>query len=164
MDRTDYLALLNTYFECTAGAVLAHRGDVLDFIGDAVLAVFHTEADGLETAARAATAAARAAFDNRDKALAADPALRLAFGVAITAGDVMFGNIGVPERLRFSVIGPTVNEAARIEALTKALDAPALATGEVAAADPEAWTQIGRHTLSGKAEPVALWRLAGSGN
>ncbi len=164
MARADYLALLNTYFECTAGAVLAHGGNVLDFIGDAVLAVFHTDAAGLEAAARAATAATQTALANRDEALGANPELPLSFGIAVTAGEVMFGNIGVKERLRFSVIGPTVNEAARIEALTKTLDAPALATAEIASAMPESWCDAGQHVLRGKADPVALWQIATNSN
>ena len=46
----------------------------------------------------------------------------LGFGLGLHVGDVMYGNIGVPERLDLSVIGPAANEVARNEDLTKALE------------------------------------------
>lgn len=55
----DFLALLDDYFECTAGAVLIEGGEVLAFIGDAVLAIFPTAPSGEQAACAAAVAAAR---------------------------------------------------------------------------------------------------------
>lgn len=152
-----FLALLNRYFECTAGAVTERGGEVLDFIGDAVLAVFPI-ADGDE---RGATMAAIAAADEalvrletHNAEAAAEP---LDFGVALAVGDVMFGNIGIPARLTFSVIGPTVNAVARIEKATKGIGAQILATGEIAALDPAGWRSVGRHPLAGVVEPIELF-------
>jgi len=151
-----FLALLNRYFECTAGAVAEHGGEVLDFIGDAVLAVFPIgPADEA-----AATAAAIAAADQALARLAdhnggaAEP---LDFGVALAVGDVMFGNIGIPARLTFSVIGPTVNAVARIEKATKDIGAAILATHPIAALDPAGWRSVGHHPLAGVIEPVELF-------
>ncbi|MBM3485986.1 MAG: adenylate/guanylate cyclase domain-containing protein [Alphaproteobacteria bacterium] len=118
MPALDYLTLLNTYFECTAGAILAERGDVLGLVGDSVLAIFPTGSEAAsERAARASALAAsrnahqRLAEINRTRAEGGlDP---LAFGIALHMGEVMYGNIGVPERLEFSAVGPSVNEAAR---------------------------------------------------
>ncbi|MFT5390506.1 MAG: adenylate cyclase [Gammaproteobacteria bacterium] len=121
----EFLGALSDYFQCTAGAVLDHGGEVLRFIGDAVLAIFHV--DGVDGHARAATVARAASRDaerrlvtvNEERRKRGDPTLE--FGLALHSGELMFGNIGVPERLEFSVVGPAANEAARIENLTKHL-------------------------------------------
>ncbi len=71
-------------------------------------------------------------------------------------GEVLFGNIGVPERVSFSVIGPTVNEVARLEALTKKLDHPVLATESFACNVAAKWVRLGRHKLRGVGEPIEV--------
>jgi len=73
----------------------------------------------------------------------------LAYGLALHVGRVMYGNIGVPERLAFSVIGPAVNEVARLEALTKTLDRPVLVSEAFARHLDRAWDSLGRHALRG---------------
>ena len=69
----------------------------------------------------------------------------------------MYGNIGVPERLAFSAIGPTVIEVARIEKLTKSIGARVLATREVAAIEPQLWRSMGMHRLEGVGQPQELF-------
>ena len=146
-----YLALLNSYFECTAGAVLANGGEVLLLIGDAVLAIFPVRA-GEEAACDAALQAARdararlAALNETRKAVGDGP---IAFGVGLHLGALMFGNIGVPERLQFTVTGPAANEVARLEALTKTLDRPVLDSAAFAERLPRAWKSLGMHELRG---------------
>lgn len=158
-----YLRHLNAYFDATAGAVSAEGGEILDFIGDAVLAVFPTDLGGFE----AATRRALCALDSvRTRICAANGygEAPLRCGVALSAGRVMFGNIGIADRLTFSVIGQTVNAAARIEALTKTValaatqECSALVTAEIAAVAPQAFTSAGRFVLEGFAEPVELYR------
>lgn len=158
MPRERYLTLLNTYFHCAAGAALAAGGEVLDFIGDAVLAIFpcHDPAGRLE-AVRSACRAIGDAEARRREALAADPDLPLDFGIGVDAGTVVFGNIGVPERLAFSVIGPTVNQVARIEKLTKETGVTALATGAIAEAAPDLWRPAGARPVTGLSAPVDLY-------
>ncbi|MFP6773692.1 MAG: adenylate/guanylate cyclase domain-containing protein [Alphaproteobacteria bacterium] len=65
----DYLALINSYFDCTAGAVSDHGGEVLKFIGDAVLAIFPIDGDGRSAVdmCRAAINATREAFERAEK-------------------------------------------------------------------------------------------------
>ena len=81
----------------------------------------------------------------------------LDFGIGLNVGKVMFGNIGVASRLSFSVVGPTINEVERIETLTKAVDAKALATDEIATLQPEDWTSIGDYQLKGVAGKTELF-------
>lgn len=151
----DYMAHLNAYFEATAGAVMARGGEVLDFIGDAVLAVFPIDAGGFDTAACRALEASHAVIERLEVARAATPH-PLHCGIALSSGRVMFGNIGVPERLTFSVIGRTVNAAARIEAMTKELGRPLLVTADIAAASPAPFSSVGRFRLAGFGEEVEL--------
>lgn len=118
-----FLKLLNDYFEATAGAVLAHGGEVLRFIGDASLAVFPLAGDASDSAvcqrAVAAAVDVRERVRKANEARAERGAAAFDYGVGLHRGEVLYGNIGTQERLEFSVVGPAANETARIEALTK---------------------------------------------
>jgi adenylate cyclase len=149
----DFLALLNGYFECTAGAVLDHGGEVLRYIGDAVLAIFQVDGPGGEArAARMAMAAAQDAREhltrlNRSRGeRGEDP---IDFGLALHVGEVMFGNVGVPERIDFTVIGPAVNEVARLEGLTKTLGRRIIVSNAFSRLLPLDWEALGENTLRG---------------
>ena len=164
MPERDFLGVLNSYFECTAGAVLAEGGEVLLLIGDAVLSIFPID-DGVATEGEAcgkALAAAREAANklaevNRGRSGAGlEP---LAYGLGLHVGEVMYGNIGVPERLEFSVVGPAANTAARLQSLTKTLGRPLLVSGEFSRNVPVAWVPLGRHELSGVGEPLEVFGL-----
>jgi len=156
-----FLALLNDYFAATAGAVLAHGGEVLRFIGDASLAVFPTAGEPGAACERAA----QAARDARARVGAANAARRsaglpgFACGVGLHLGRVHYGNIGVPERLEFSVIGAAANKAARIEALCKETGADVVLSGSVAAHLAAPCRSLGRHALRGIADAEEVFAL-----
>ena len=162
LSSADFLDLLGDYFECTAGAVLAQGGEVLALIGDAVLAIFPTAAGGEPAACARAVTAARDAQARRDQANAARQAAGkplIGFGIGLHVGDVAYGNIGVPERLCFTVIGPTANEVARLESLTKALGHPVLASDRFAREVGIAWQHLGLHELRGARMQRAVFAL-----
>ena len=166
MPPEEFLAVLNAYFECTAGAVLAHGGDVLRFIGDAVLAIFPIRKG--QATARQACKSALAAVREAEKRLAKVNRQRkkkkkrlLAYGLGLHVGDVMYGNIGVPERLEFSVIGPAANEVARIEGQTKELGRRVLVSGEFAKNLKNDWVPLGRQELKGVTNPIEVFGLPG---
>ena len=69
----------------------------------------------------------------------------------------MYGNIGVPERLEFSVIGPAANEVARIEDLTKTLGCRVLVSQAFAAAAGAHCEPLGAHPLRGVGAPVEVF-------
>ena len=164
-DRLDphaFIELLNHYFECTAGAVIAGGGEVLRFVGDAVLAIFPIRDDGHDarTAAERALAAARDAehrLSRTNERLAEMDTDPIGFGLGLHVGDVMYGNIGVPERLEFSVIGPAANEVARIEDLTKALGRRVLLSAAFAEATGRRCEPLGVHRLRGVGAPVEVF-------
>lgn len=163
MPGEDFIRLLNVYYNCTAGPVIEAGGEVLDFIGDGVLAIFPFESDlDREYAVRAATNALLASKKAQkivNEERRAEGLIPIRYGVGLNTGNVMFGNIGVPERLTFSVIGPTVNEVSRIETMTKAVDTGVLTTGTVAALNPELWVSKGFHRLHGISHEIELFTL-----
>jgi adenylate cyclase len=157
-----FLELLNDYFESTAGAVLEHGGEVLRFIGDASLAVFPTAGEPPRAACLRAVAAARSARTRVRAANARRLAAGLpefASGIGLHLGRVLYGNIGTPERLEFSVIGAAANEAARIEALCKETGTDIVLSQTVAAALEEKLSSLGRFELRGVAQPMAVYAL-----
>jgi adenylate cyclase len=161
MPSEDFLNLLNVYFECSARPAIAAGGEVLAFVGDAVLAIFPMDHEGeLPALTRRVTAALHESLAATDRINAERVALNqepIRYGVGLNVGTVMYGNIGVPERLAFSAIGPTVIEVARIEKLTKSVDSRVLATKQVAAIDPIFWKSAGLHQLEGLGQPQELF-------
>ena len=157
------LDLLNAYFELVAAAVTPRGGEILRFMGDAMLIVFPADRRGeLAPACRAAVAAALEAFEraeqvNRQRCQDGCPEIR--FGIGLNAGKVVYGNIGAPDRLDFTVIGPAVNRAARLETLTKELGVPLLMTGSFAAALGRPTRSLGLQPMRGLDEPVEVFAL-----
>jgi adenylate cyclase len=172
LPRRAFLELLNEYLECMASAVMAHDGEVLKFIGDAMLAIFPIPSVTKvalpcprETGACfKAIAAAREAI-GRVRDLNQRRSTRgeqmLGFGIALHLGDVMYGNVGAPGRLDFTVIGPAVNEAARLEAMCKALVQPLIISAALAAVLPEELVSLGVHSLRGVRGAHELFTLRG---
>ncbi len=154
---------LNAYFDATTTAIEEHGGEILKFIGDAVLAIFQPGAKGEAEAARSALAAAHQAVE----ALAAANAERLSreepridCGIALHVGEVTYGNVGGRNRLDFTVIGPAVNLASRIEALTRDLKRPVLVSAEFAALEPASFAELGQFELKGIANPQSVYAPA----
>jgi len=157
--------LLNDMFEILAAALRCRGGQVLKFIGDAMLATFSFEdADRVATCARALDAGVEAL-----RALEAENARRAAAGLPIAVvdlalhiGEVLYGNVGAIDRLDFTVIGPAVNEVVRIEALCEPLGRPLLLSPEFVAAlagDDQRLVSLGRHVLRGVREPKEIFAL-----
>jgi adenylate cyclase len=154
LSAEDFLGLLGRYFEMTAAAVLDHGGEVVSLIGDAVLGLFRVEGSTEEACGRALAAA----FEARRRLDAAAPAagLDLDFGISLHLGQVIYGNVGVPERLQFTVVGSAVNEVVRVQDLTKELRCPVLATAPFAAAAAGPWRPLGEHLLRGFETPMPI--------
>jgi adenylate cyclase len=147
------LALLNDYFGVMTDAVQSHGGEVLKFIGDAMLAIFALDggADRAETAARAlaAAAAARAALAEVNERRACEDAAAIRCGIALHVGDVHYGNIGGEGRLDFTVIGPAVNLASRIEALCAELGEDLLLSADFVFESGHPCRELGSFALKG---------------
>jgi adenylate cyclase len=81
------------------------------------------------------------------------------FGIGLHVGAVTFGNVGTEERLDFTVIGPAVNRAARLESLTKELKVPVLASADFKEVCVQPLVSLGFHHLRGIADPVEVFTL-----
>ncbi|OHC73357.1 MAG: hypothetical protein A3H92_12470 [Rhodospirillales bacterium RIFCSPLOWO2_02_FULL_58_16] len=167
-----FLAVLNDFFDCMAGAILKHGGEVLRFIGDAALAIFpfdekskmfedvcHSSRSACARALSAAHEARKSIkelnIDRQGKGLAP-----LRYGVALHVGDVMYVNIGTPQRLEFTVIGRAANEAARLEELCKNLDHQILISPDFPRCNSKQMVPLGPHRLRGQTEDWNVYTLA----
>ena len=165
-DRTEparVVEILDAHFDAVAGAVSDHGGEVLKFIGDAVLAIFPLGSDP-RAACRRALAAAEQAFQalaSLNEPLSARGAAALEIGVGLHCGRVMYGNIGARNRLDFTVISSSVNEASRLESLCKplgvrlALSAAFVETAQV----QEQARDLGEQTLKGVRAPLRVFTV-----
>ena len=166
MPSDEMIALLNDYFEVMAQPVKGRGGEILKFIGDAMLAVFpipEQSVGGICEACSKALTAAEEALDgiaafNELRRAEAKPPIRA--GVALARGDVVYGNIGDAERLDFTVIGPAVNLATRLEGLTRNLEPPIVFTRDVAEASGRPHRRLGAYPLKGIAKPQDAFTLA----
>jgi adenylate cyclase len=161
----ELMQLLNEYFEILVHAVEDGGGEVLKFIGDALLAVFplserHHIAD---VACEVALAAAEEAIDtianaNKNRGNAKQPKIEL--GIALHVGEVMFGNIGSENRLDFTVIGPAVNLAARLQELAPQLNVPLIVSDTFKAHSRRDFDDLGDHALKGIQGPQRVFTLS----
>lgn len=157
--RDQIVALLNRWFECIGTAIRDQQGDILKFMGDGLLAVFPLHGGRGATCDRALDAAlgAIAGTDALNAELAAEGGAPVRFGIGLHWGEVEFGNIGTRERLDFTVIGPAVNLASRLQELTKSLDTPILASAEFAAASTRELRDLGTRTVRGMAAEIGVF-------
>lgn len=160
----ELLHLLNDYFEFCAAAAAARGGEILQFIGDAILIVFEIGKAGDRAAVcEAALDAAIDAFDsiavvNHRRRRAGQATIE--FGLGLHVGTVTHANVGSPNRLAFNVVGPAVNMTARIQGMTKELGHGLLVSAELAGAVRRPLVSVGRHDLRGVAREQELFTPA----
>lgn len=159
LGREAYVAELNRFFEVTTDIVNAHEGEVLKFIGDAVLAIFPA-ADGQGQACRQAVASAEEIVSRLREPAEDGGSLPLSCSIGIAFGEVTYGNVGSRERLDFTVIGSAANIAARLGDYGKVIDREILATEDVALEAGLPSMPLGPVDLHNVAEPVAAHAIA----
>ncbi len=158
--RPTLLAMLDVVFQEVVEAVQQAGGQVLKFMGDGALATFSFDDDA--SGERACAAATEAAVDLQRRLAARRRAGEdglAKVGVGLHFGDLMYGNIGAPGRLDFTVIGECVNLAARVEGLCARTGEPVLATEAIARRAP-GWRPLRSFSVKGVGEPVEVWRRA----
>jgi len=149
------LELLDAYFDRVVPAITEAGGEIVKFMGDAVLAFF--QRDDAAAACEAALQAARKALANLERPVARDISLQA--GIALHYGEVSYGNIGSGRRLDFTVIGPDVNLVSRIQTATGATGHTLLSSERFAGLlGSQKLVSIGRHALKGFSDPVELYR------
>jgi adenylate cyclase len=158
----ELIALLDDYFDVVTAPVQARGGEVLKFVGDGILAIFPLGGCSPADAAESALAAVDEVF-TRVAALNAErrtiERTEFRFGIGLHIGDVIFGNVGAVDRLDFTVIGPAVNLAFRLETLTKRLGRDLLVSHDFARACRRPLVSLGFHPVKGLSEPEEVFGL-----
>jgi adenylate cyclase len=151
---------LNQYFDCVMGPIRKHGGEVVEIMGDGVLAIFQHDGDGSPAAAcSSALAAAIGGLIELDKHNRRHPATPLNAGIALHYGTVSYGNIGSGDRMDFTVIGPDVNLTSRIERLCRDLDRSLIMSEAFAETLHRPMWEIGHFELRGFAKMQRLFEL-----
>ncbi|MGY2933556.1 adenylate cyclase [Bradyrhizobium sp. GM6.1] len=157
--RDDVIDLLNDYFDAMSEPIARHGGEILKFIGDGLLAIFPlSEPKACANLLHAVTEARQAmiALNARNDGTGRAP---LNYGIGVHVGDVMYGNIGSSTRLDFTVIGPAVNMASRLEALTKQLGKKVLLSRDFAELVEREFEleHVGKYEVRGFSDPIELF-------
>jgi adenylate cyclase len=161
--RDDVIDLLNDYFDAMSEPIARHGGEILKFIGDGLLAIFPlSHPNACANLLHAVTEARQAmiALNERNNGTGRAP---LNYGIGVHVGDVMYGNIGSTSRLDFTVIGPAVNMASRLEALTTQLGRTVLlsrAFAELVEREFEL-EHVGQYEVRGFSDPIELFAYQG---
>lgn len=170
MDAAALIRFVNRLFTPLSEIILAERGTIDKFMGDAVMAFWNAplaDPDHARNACHAALGMMRALTVLND-AWAIEQAARgetvrpVRIGIGLNTGACCVGNLGSTQRFDYSVIGDPVNVASRLEGETKAHGVPIIcgqATAE--AAGPLAFLEIGAVTVRGKARPERIFALLG---
>lgn len=167
MPAETVIEALGHYFDAVAGPVRARGGDIVKMVGDGILALFpltgfSPEADqaraldALDAVREAAVALEAIPSDALPEGIDA-----LRAGFALHVGPVTFGNVGSRERLDFTAIGLAVNEAFRLETLTKSLASPIVTSASFAMlTGAEGLRSAGHHALRGVRAPKEVFVCA----
>ena len=153
LTQQELVDTLNQYFGAMGEAVEEGGGEILKFIGDAMLAIFPIEDRAFVrmTCARALDAAEKAqlALDRINAARVAAGLPNLRCGIALHRGEVGYGNVGARDRLDFTVIGRAVNMVARLDSLSAELGRRILASAKFARQCPNRMVSLGEYELRG---------------
>ncbi len=160
LDPAVLLRLLNQFFTEVVAAVEAEGGVVKQFLGDGVMALFGAPQPHVDHAERAVRAALGIAsrLQGLNESLEKQGLGPLEIGVGVHSGPVVAGLIGPDNRIEYGVVGDPVNLAARIEALTREMQATILVSREIAAQLGPTFT-LGRTAtmlVKGKSQPVEV--------
>ena len=151
------LPVMNRIFDEIGSVVVEYEGEILKFIGDAMLVIFSMEYRTHREVAECMVKVAQGAVE-RIALLATQLKLPVAVGFGCHVGEVVYGNIGTQNRLDFTVLGSAVNLASRLESLCKPLEATAVFSQAVQEHVPHL-APGGAHVLKGIADPVDVWTL-----
>ncbi|NTJ44843.1 adenylate/guanylate cyclase domain-containing protein [Agrobacterium larrymoorei] len=159
--RDDVIELLNDYFDAMSEPIERYGGEILKFMGDGLLAIFPTSDEGASSNLMSAIREAQVELERLNQRNIQNGHEPLGYGIGVHVGDVMYGNIGSKSRLDFTVIGPAVNIASRLETLTKSLGKQVLFSEAFVhlAKDQAAFQSEGMQHLRGLEQPIHVFSM-----
>ena len=160
--RDDVIDLLNNYFDAMCDPIETYGGEILKFMGDGLLAIFPLSNPDACRNLISSMRDAQVAMRDLNAKNTREGRQTLGYGVGIHVGEVMYGNIGSRSRLDFTVIGPAVNIASRIESLTKVVKRPVLLSKAFAgmAGLESKLEKLGLHSVKGLDDPIEIMAFA----
>lgn len=168
MDPGALTKFLNRYLTVMSDVILAERGVIDKYIGDAIMAIWGAPLPAADHAARAVRAALKMIkalqYFNEENKKRGDPEIKI--GIGLNAGEVTVGNLGSDKRFDYTVIGDAVNLASRLEGLTKMYGVSLIVSGNVAKKMKTedlpggyAFREIDRVRVKGKIEPIVIFEV-----
>lgn len=156
---------LGEYLDVVTGVITEHHGVIDKYIGDGILSFFNAPHEDPHHVANACLCALKVqeALESRRAEWEASGKSGFRTRIGLHTGDVLVGNIGTPERFSYTVIGDTVNLAARLESLNKAYGTWILASENTwtAAGDGFEWRRIDRTAVKGRRQGAFVYELLG---
>ncbi|MCK6380539.1 MAG: adenylate/guanylate cyclase domain-containing protein [Leptospiraceae bacterium] len=159
MSPEETFEFINNYLACMGPVISKHNGFIDKYIGDAIMALFESP----QKAVTAAIGMLRAL--TKFNSIQSDKELRtIRIGIGVHTGMLILGTVGEEDRLQTTVIGDTVNIAARIEALTKVYKAPLIVSGESLVDEKRIGNflftrEIDNVRVKGKEKPITLFEV-----
>lgn len=159
--RDDVIELLNGYFDAMSEPIEKHGGEILKFMGDGLLAIFPLSNENAGSGLIAAIREAQVGLEQLNQSNIQKGHEPLGYGIGVHVGDVMYGNIGSKTRLDFTVIGPAVNIASRLESLTKLVGKPVLLSEDFVSklCSRDEFESLGAQQLRGLEQPINVYSL-----
>jgi adenylate cyclase len=167
LDPQEIVAMLNDYLSRMSEAILAHKGTIDKFIGDAIMAIFGAPIYQKDHAKRACQVALEMnrVLEEFNNARADRGDEKIQIGIGINTGEMTVGNIGSQKRFDYTVIGDAVNLGSRLESLTKFFGVSVLVsetTKEAAGENSFLFRQLPSVVVKGKEKPVLIYELIDS--
>lgn len=157
--------MLNEYFAIMVKIINANGGVVDKFIGDAIMAVWGVPTPGPQDAEHAVRACLhmRKALNDLNELRISRGQVPIKIGMGLHCGEAISGTIGSEERMEYTVIGDTVNQASRIESSTKAFGTDLLLSEDLMSKVGESFVaeEAGSVEVKGKSEPLRLFKVRG---
>ena len=165
MSPQQTVAMLNEYFTEMVEVVLSHGGMLDKYIGDALMAIFGAPVEDITDADTALTVATEMirALELLNVKRAAEGLSAIEIGVGLATGEVLAGSVGSIKRMEYTVIGDTVNLAARLESANKHYGTKVLISGPTADAltSPAVLRRLDLLQVKGKSRPTAVYESLG---
>ncbi|MBU2514199.1 adenylate/guanylate cyclase domain-containing protein [bacterium] len=161
----DVIAFLRDYHSRMVNSIFKHSGTLDKFIGDGIMATFGTPTPSQDDAFNSIKAALEMSESLKDinKQRIADGLPKMNQGIGIHFGPAIVGNVGSEDRMEYTVIGDTVNVAARLESSTKELKEEIIISRELLdrISDRINFNKKGEIMLKGKKDPVEAIAVVG---